>query len=229
MKCLIVDDDELLANNLASRIKEIPFLSLEGICLSALEASGVLMKNKIDLLFLDVMMPGMTGLQFIKSLAADKPQIILVTSEKEYALDAFEFEVTDFLLKPVSDERLLKAVMKAKKNHESEGDISSSDNHLFIKVNSRLVKINMKDIKYVNAMDDYVVVYTLDAKFVIHSTMKSVENVLGSKDFLRVHNSYIVRLDKIAEIEDNTIVMGKELIPVSRSKMNGLMQRLKTL
>jgi DNA-binding LytR/AlgR family response regulator len=205
-------------------------LDLVGSCGNALEAAELLLTKNVDLIFLDVLMPGMTGLDFVKTLAASKPEIVMITSNKDFAVEAFEYDVTDFLVKPVSYERFLKAVSKAKKNFDKKGvSVNTIDDHIFIKVASRFVKLQLKNILFIEALADYVTIHTSTEKFTIHSTMKGIENALPAFDFLRVHNSFIVRLDKIASIKDNTVFINKSTIPVSRNKIKALIQRLKLI
>ncbi|MCE3278981.1 MAG: two component transcriptional regulator, LytTR family [Bacteroidetes bacterium] len=230
MNCIIVDDDELIRIDLEEKIRQTMTLNLVGSCGNALEASNIVMTKSVDLIFLDVMMPEMTGLEFIKTLSASRPEVILITSNKEFAAEAFEYDVTDFLLKPISFERFIKAVSKAKRNFDKKGTtINKVDDHIFIKVSSRFVKLDLKNILYIEALADYVTIYTPTDKYTIHSTMKGMENTLPANEFARVHNSFIVRLDKISVIEDNSIIINKTTIPVSRNKFKPLMQRLKLM
>ena len=230
MNCIIVDDDNIVRLDLENKIRQISFLNLIASCASAAEATKSIMNQRVDLMILDVMMPEMNGLELMKALEAERPQVILVSSNKEFAAEAFDFDVTDFLVKPISNERFFRAIAKARRLHGGRTDISShDDDFVFIKVNTRLVKIDIRDILYVEALADYVTVNTSNNKYTIHSTMKGMEIALPEKYFIRAHNSYIIRLDRISEIEDNCVVIGEKLIPVSRSKMGGLMQKLKLL
>lgn len=230
MNCIIVDDDSVVRLDLENKISQVSFLNLVQSCSSAAEATSALMKEQIDLMVLDVMMPDMNGFQLMKALETERPQVVLVSSNKEFAVEAFDFDVTDFLVKPISNERFFRAIAKARRLHETRTGISSHDeHHIFLKVNSRLVKIDMREIHFVEALADYVTVHTSTNKYTIHSTMKGMEAALPEKYFFRAHNSYIIRLDKIIEIEDNCVVIGQKLIPVSRSKIKGLMQNLKLL
>lgn len=230
MNCIVVDDDEIMRLDFANKIKNVSFLELTHSCTTAMEATNVIMNSQVDLVILDVMLPEMSGLQFMSALDRIRPQIILVSSDPKFAVDAFEYEVTDFLVKPVTMERFFKAIAKAKKGYDAGSGISShTDESLFIKVNSRMVRIDTKDIIYVEALADYVNLYTPKNKYTIHSTMKGMESSLPSNHFFRVHNSYIIRLDKIISIEDNCISLGEKLIPISRSKMKDLIERLKFL
>lgn len=230
MNCIIVDDDELIRIDLEEKIRQTMTLNLVASCSNALEASNLVMTQNIDLIFLDVMMPEMTGLEFIKTLSASRPELIMITSNKEFAAEAFDYDVTDFLVKPVAYDRFLKAVSKAKRNFDKKGTtINTIDDHIFIKVSSRFVKLELKNIQYIEALADYVTIHTATDKYTIHSTMKGIEGALPVKDFARVHNSYIVRLDKITAIEDNSISVNRTTIPVSRNRFKPLIQRLKLI
>jgi DNA-binding LytR/AlgR family response regulator len=230
MNCIIVDDDEMIRLDLENKIRQTMVLNLVGSCGSALEAAELLLTENVDLIFLDVLMPGMTGLDFIKTLAASKPEVIMITSNKDFAVEAFEYDVTDFLVKPVSYERFLKAVSKAKRNFEKKGtSVNAIDEHIFIKVGSRFIKLELKNILYIEALSDYVTIHTLNEKYTIHSTMKGFESTLPAKDFFRIHNSYIVRLDKITSVAGNNVSILKTVLPVSRNKVKTLIQRLKLI
>jgi DNA-binding LytR/AlgR family response regulator len=231
MQCLVVDDDEMVRIDLEHRIGKMPGVTLAGSCGSAAEAAGMLMNNKIDLVFLDVELPDMDGLQLLKLLQNKRPDVILITARKEYAAEAFDYEVTDFLVKPFTDERLLKAVMRASRqagNHNGSAAVAPAD-HIFVKVNSVLEKINLGEILYVEAMADYVQIQCAKQRYVVHSTMRSIENSFPAGLFFRVHNSYIIRLDKISKIEDNSVVIGEKVIPVSRAKIKSLLQQINLL
>jgi DNA-binding LytR/AlgR family response regulator len=230
MNCIVVDDDEMIRIDLEEKIRQTMMLNLVGSCSSAMEASNLVMTQSIDLIFLDVMMPGMSGIEFIKTLSASRPEVIMITSNKDFAAEAFDYDATDFLVKPVTYDRFLKAVSKAKRNFDKKGTtINTIDDHIFIKVASRFIKLELKKIQYIEALADYVTIFTDSEKYTIHSTMKGIEATLPANDFARVHNSYIVRLDKIAAIEDNSITVNKSTIPVSRNKFKPLMQRLKLI
>lgn len=230
MNCIIVDDDEMIRLDLENKITQTVSLHLVASCKSAIEASNIVMSQNIDLIFLDVLMPDMTGLEFMKTLDVLKPEVIMITSNKEFAVDAFEYDVTDFLVKPIAYDRFLKAVAKAKRNFDKKGTtINTVDDHIFIKVSSRFVKLDLKSIQYIEALADYVTIHTPADKYTIHSTMKGIEGTLPANDFARVHNSFIVRLDKITAIEDNCITVNKITIPVSRNKFKPLIQRLKLI
>ncbi|HLG35088.1 MAG TPA: LytTR family DNA-binding domain-containing protein [Bacteroidia bacterium] len=229
MQCLIVDDDKISRAEIQHFVKKSVLLKLVASCASALEAFNIIESNHIDLLFLDVMMPGMNGLELMKSLKNRKPQVILMTMEKNYAVEAFNYDVTDFLVKPVSEARFLQAVAKAKNLHDQNWKESNPQKQIFIKVNSKLMKIDTHDILYIEALENYVSIYTAASKHTIRSSLKTIMDKLSPKDFVRVHNSYLVRLDKITGIEGSTIIVGKHFVPYSRGYKDELMSRLNLL
>lgn len=228
MIAIIVDDDQITQDVIESFSAKTNILQVIKKCSNALEASEVLLKEKVDLIFLDVLMPDMTGIEFIKNLNGIMPQVIMITSEKNFASDAFDLDVTDFLVKPISFARFMKAVLKAKKIFDNSKHPSAEEN-IFVKVNSRLLKINSKDIFLIEALADYVAIHTSAKRYVVHSSLKSIEGKLSSSDFIRIHNSFIVRVDMISEIEDGTITINKKIVPVSRAHRKTLMNRLKLL
>ena len=226
MNCIIVDDDELSRAALRKCVERTDFLNLVAECKDAIDAQKVIRDNEVDLMFLDVELPEMSCIEFIKNVEITC-QVIIVSGKKEYAVDAFEYNVTDYLLKPIQYARFAKAVEKARQiyeNVQSEGSTS-----LLIKQESKLVKLDLQNIYYIEAFSDYVNIYTKTTRYTVLSTMKAIESKLPSADFMRVHRSYIVRLDKISVIEENTIVLNDKLIPVSRSNKEGLVRRLNIL
>lgn len=230
IKCLIVDDDEMVRIDLESRLSAWPGIQVAGSCGSAMEASQYLVDSEPDLILLDINMPGMSGLSFVQNADLKDAQVVLITGSKEHAADAFEFDVTDFLVKPFTDARFMKAMMRvSKKRYMNRTNNGSQADHIFVKVNSVLEKIVLTDIQYIEAMADYVSIQTNTKKFTVHSTMKSIEKSLPESDFIRVHNSYIVRLDQINRVEDNSVILGQKLIPISRARLKPLMDRLNLL
>ncbi len=231
MNCIIIDDDQVSIKMLTHLVQRTEFLELLSDFEDPIEAANYLNTNKVDLIFLDVEMPGMTGLEMLNSLQ-DKPQVILVSGKSEYALDAFEFDVVDYLLKPVQYGRFLKAVNKARERMPEEEEVQKGDelvlkgDFIFVKSESMLVRVNMSDILWVEALADYIALVTPSKRYVIHSTMKAIQARLPSEFFLRVHRSYIVRLDKIDAIEDNTIIIKKKMIPVGGTYRERLMNAL---
>ncbi|MEM0999853.1 MAG: LytTR family DNA-binding domain-containing protein [Bacteroidota bacterium] len=225
--CIIVDDDRFSIEVLRKLVEQTPDLTVRESFEDPVAAVAFLGRNKVDLIFLDVEMPGMTGLELLNSLQ-EPPLVILVSSKKEYALEAFEFDVVDYLLKPPTLSRFLKAVGKAtdRLKEEEPTGVEFRGNFIFVKSDSALVKVDIRDILWVEALADYVAILTPAKKYVAHSTMKSIEAKLPSKQFLRVHRSYIVRIDKIDAIEDNMVVIQKKLIPVGGTFRERLMNSL---
>jgi DNA-binding LytR/AlgR family response regulator len=233
LKTIVVDDDEAIRKIMRHFILRTPFLEFQGEYSSALAASEFMMKNQTDIVLLDVLMPDMTGMDFLKAFKNDRLQVILISSDTKYAFEAFETNVTDYILKPVTYDRFLKAILKAKKVYDASNAAQENANNevenIFAKVNGRYVKIDIHDILIVEALADYVSIYTSSQRYIVHSTMKGIQSKLPSKDFCRIHNSYIVRLDKVTEIEDNTLTINKKVIPISRSHYKELKEHLKLL
>jgi DNA-binding LytR/AlgR family response regulator len=232
-KCLVVDDDEMVRIDLEAKLAMWTEVQLVGMCTNAIEALRTMQDTHIDIIFLDVNMPGMTGFQFLKTLEDNNTQVVIMTSNKDYAVDAFEYDVADFMVKPFTEDRFAKTMLKLlkrlKQQPVAKEPQAPSTEYLFVKVNKIFEKISYNDILFIEALADYVQIQTNAKKFTIHSTMKSMEQSLPEKDFMRVHNSFIVRLDKISRIEDNSIMISSQLVPVSRNKVKPLMQRINTL
>jgi DNA-binding LytR/AlgR family response regulator len=196
-----------------------------------MQAYNYLNSEQIDLLFLDIEMPGMTGIELTKKLGNKKPLIIFTTAKPDYAVEAFELNVVDYIVKPVTTARFLQAVEKAKEAFDSnkqEVKIEAQE-FVFVKDNGVLKKINVDDILYLEAMGDYVKVHTLQKFHVLHSTLKSIEEKLPLNKFLRIHRSYIVSLQKIDFIQDGVISIGKASIPVAETYKSSLNKRLNLL
>lgn len=231
MKTIVVDDDQLSRKVIEEFVKKTESLTLVNSFSSAVDAINELQQNKeeVDLIFLDVEMPEMSGIEFLKSIQS-APQVVIISAKETYALEAFEYDVTDYLLKPVSYSRFFKAVSKAKKREavkETTTSFSEISDEIFIKKNSVLIRLKYNEILFVEALENYVIVTTYSEKFTIHFTMKSILNRLPNKKFKRVHRSYIVNINTIKGIEDNSIIIeieeGKKLIPIGKSYKEKLM------
>ncbi|MFT5336733.1 MAG: DNA-binding LytR/AlgR family response regulator [Sphingobacteriales bacterium] len=227
MKCIIVDDEKMSQMMVQKCVEQVPYLDLVTVCDNAIEASEIIRKSDIDLIFLDIEMPEMTGIEFVNNFSV--PQIIFITSKPEFATEAFDLDVTDYIVKPVDLVRFLKAVSKAKDRFDKEMSRTIEAAHVFVKQDSRYVKLSMIDIQYVEALADYVSIFTAEKRYTILSTMKAIESKLPPSQFVRVHRSFIVRIDQIKEIEDNTIAISEKLIPVSRSYRDHLKKSLNML
>ena len=233
MNCIIVDDDKLSCKLLEGYVGKSSSLNLLGIFNDSVSARNELSKRKdIDLIFLDVEMPEMDGFDFIGSLEFP-PNIIIVSSAEEYALKAFDFNVVDYLLKPIPYARFCKAIDKTIRYFTRKETINSGDQEIFIKNGSSLVKLKLKDIIYVEALENYVTVNTAEEKYTIHFTMKAIENQLPSTLFTRVHRSFIINKSMIQAIKENTLdlVVGKTLksIPVGKSFRDTLLNDINVM
>ena len=223
LKVLIVDDEPLALDVLETYISQMPELQLVKRCSNALEANDVLKSNEIDLMFLDIQMPGLTGLEFMRSLH-HKPEVILTTAYREFALEGFDLDVTDYLLKPVSFARFLSAIDKFHKRTGKSTDsrpgilqrTESEATHLFVRADRKHIKIQLADILYLESMKDYVRVVTRQGKVTTKETMMHFESILPKEDFLRVHRSFIVAKDKITAHTPDGLEIGTTLVPVGR-------------
>lgn len=227
--CIIVDDDKLSRKILEELVARTESLNLVGSYSNAFDAINSLNENKqIGLVLLDIEMPEMSGIDFLNSLK-QKPQVVIVSSKEKYALQSYEFDVTDYLLKPVSYARFFKAVEKVlQRLLASDQAESKEEDEIFIRKSSSLIKLKYTEILWVEAMENYIVINTFDDKHTIHFTMKAIEDRLPAKYFIRVHRSFIVNSKKINMIEDNTIIMktasGTRLIPIGKSYRDDLMK-----
>lgn len=228
MKCLIVDDNALARLTLNQIGSQVSSISIIGECGSAIEAYEFLKINSVDLLFLDVEMPGMTGLELVKSLSK-KPIIIFISSQKKYAAEAFELCVADYLIKPYTLQRFLQAVSRAEEimqRKNSEVSKVASD-FIFIKENKAIKKITCSEILWIEAMGDYVKIKVEGKWHIIHSTLKQLEEKLDNSLFIRVHRSYIVSINKVESIEDGTIHIGGSSVPIAENYKAPFLKKIK--
>ncbi len=220
ISCLIVEDEPLARNLITEYVSKVPYLNLIKACSGALEAMEILRNNQVDLLFLDVQMPELTGISFLKSLQK-KPLVILTTAYSEYALEGYELDITDYLLKPITFERFLKAVDKVNQRMSGIAPTSTSDkpaetspSFIFVKDGTKLVKIRWDDILYVEGLKDYVTIHTRTQKVISLQRLKVLEDQLPADKFIRVHNSFIVALDAIDSVHKDKIQIGQAHIPI---------------
>lgn len=232
MNCLIVDDEEMSRAIIEKFVEQTKFLQLKGVCTNAFDALEFLKTEPIDLVFLDVEMPDMSGLDLIESLT-QVPHVILITSKQEYAVKAFEYNVDDYLVKPAEYPRFLKAVNKVvdlvEKESATNSEVEFEQEDIFIKSDLKYVKINFKDVILVEAMADYVILHLNGTRHIIHSTMKGMEKKLPSDTFFRVHRSYLVNMKKIKSVENSMILIGEKRIPLGASYKKKFMKQLKIL
>lgn len=223
LKCLAIDDENLALDLLEDNIQKIPFLKLEKRCRNAMEALQVLQETEIDLLFLDIQMPGLTGIQFLEGLT-HKPMVIFVSAYQQYAIEGFNLDVIDYVLKPISFERFLKACNKAldyfkSSKINSKNTEEPAKDYIFIHADYSLMKVMLDDILYVEGLKDYIKIHLSSQKYpiVCRMTMKTIEEKLPSNQFFRVHKSYIVSLKKMESIRNQKIKIGENYIPLSEN------------
>ena len=230
INCIIIDDEPLARKGLKEYIADVDFLNLVGDFDNAVKATEPLGKGNVQLLFLDIQMPKITGLEFFRSLH-HAPPVIFTTAYPEYALDGFDLNALDYLVKPISFDRFFKAVLKAKEYYEirQQNDETASgkkENYFFIKSDNKLVKIFFDEILFVEALQNYVTIHTVDKKYITYLTFKSVEEYLPGERFIKTHKSYIISASKIDSIEGNEIRIGNHHIPISRNEKEEVMEKL---
>jgi len=223
IKCLIVDDEPLGRDVLEKYIKNTPALELTGICRDAFEAIQFIQSNYVELIFLDINMPKLSGLSLVKTLT-NAPRIIFVTAYPEYAVEGFEVSAVDYLVKPVSMERFIKAVNKATQLIRSE---SVEEDFLFIKVDRKLMKVKHDEIYFIEAFGDFLKVHTPEKTMIITETMKKFEAKVPGSKFLRIHKSYIINLDKIDFIEGNQVRVKNKFLPIGATYREEFSRRIK--
>ncbi len=232
INCIIIDDEPLARKGIKEYIADIDFLHLTGEYDNALKAAEQISREDVQLIFLDIQMPKITGLDFFKTLQ-HPPPVIFTTAYPQYALDGFELNALDYLVKPVSFDRFLKAAMRAKEFYEirqvnlSETKQAPAEpGYFFIKADNKLVKILFEDILFVEALQNYVVIHTKDKNHITYLTLKSVEEYLPEERFIKTHKSYIIAASKIESIEANDILIGQHHIPISRNLKDEVMEKL---
>jgi DNA-binding LytR/AlgR family response regulator len=230
IKCIAIDDEKLVRDLLEDNIRQLPFLELIKTCKNALEAYEVLQTEQVDLIFLDIQMPGLSGLQFLQSLQHPS-MVILVTAYEQYALEGFNQQVVDYLLKPFSFERFLKACNRANElfrlQHNQNNDVNEIQD-FFVNVEYTLVKIVVADIEYIEGLKDYIKIHlsTSDKPVLTRMTMKAMEEKLPANSFVRTHKSFLVVVQKITAVKRDFVCIGNKEIPVSEFYKENLRSRL---
>ena len=236
MNCIIIDDEKTARVIIGKLCSDEICINVKEEFPNAMQAIKYLNQHEIDLIFLDIHMPDFTGFDFIDSLK-NPPKIILTTSDVNFAIQAFEYEcIIDYLVKPISLDRFQKAIKKAEEKSRdvasdstSEKVATTSDNELYVNIDRRLIKIDIQSIYLIEAKGDYIHIKTENKNYTVHSTLKKIENKLPEHIFIKVHRSFIINFNEIIDIEDNSVLIKKDVIPVSRSKRNELMKRLNLL
>lgn len=229
LKCLIVDDEPLAQRVLEKYVSELPGLELKGKCSDAIEAMEVLQEQEVDLIFLDINMPRLSGINFLKTYK-NPPMVVITTAYTEYALESYELNVLDYLKKPFSFERFLQAVQKAEEKVKGGVEPQEAEKEerefIFVKANKKTINISIDSILYVEALGDYVKIFTAEGHIVTYQSLKGIERLLSSQKFYRIHKSYIVSLSKIKSIEGNMVHLEKATIPIGNNYKQGFFQRI---
>ena len=233
INCVIIDDEPLAREGLANYVREVDFLHLTGTCENPLELIKLLDQHQVDLIFLDIQMPKMNGIDFLK-IVKNPPMVVITSAYPSYALESFQLNVLDYLLKPITFDRFFKSANKAKDYHRlltnsvltnQQKDVLDAD-YFFIKCGNKYEKIYFDDILYVEGMQNYVTIFTSKGKYITLLNLKSLEQNLNSRSFIRVHKSYIVSINKIDGIEGNAIFMQSHQIPISRNYREQVIARV---
>jgi len=239
MNCIIIDDEALARSIIRNHCDKTADVEVVAQFENAISAIKYLNQNEVDLIFLDIHMPDFTGFDFIQTLK-NPPRIVLTSSDRNFAIEAFEYEcIVDYLVKPVALPRFLKAVQKAQQFVASTEPIQDTsvqsqpqqetENDLYINIDRRLIKLNFDSILIIEAKGDYILIKTEGKNYTVHSTLKKIEEKLPESKFLKIHRSYVINFHKIIDIEDNSVLIAKDVIPISRSNRPILMKRLNLL
>lgn len=225
LNCLVVDDEPLARKGLMEYVAEVEFLQLAGACADTDAANRLLQEGNIHLVLLDIQMPQRTGIEWLKSLA-NPPLVIFTTAHAEYALEGYELDVVDFLLKPIPFDRFRKAVERAREFSEIRMKAGGQDEFIFVKTKGRLEKIQIGDIRFVEGLQNYVIIHLQNQKHIVYQTLTGMEKLLPAAQFMRVHKSYIVSLPHVQRIENHELHFANSIVPVSRSLREEVMTRV---
>jgi DNA-binding LytR/AlgR family response regulator len=230
INCIIIDDEPLARKGLKEYVEDVEFLHFSGEFDHPLKASQLINEGSIHLLFLDIQMPKISGIEFFKTLS-NAPPVIFTTAFPQYALDGFELNALDYLVKPISFDRFYKAALRAKDYYEvrtenSKTSFMENDDHFFIKSDNKLVKISLNEILFVEALQNYVSIQTISKKYITYLTFRTVEEYLPANRFIKTHKSYIVAAGKISSIEGSEIRVDSYSIPISRNSREEVMDKL---
>jgi DNA-binding LytR/AlgR family response regulator len=227
LNCLIIDDEPLARKGIAEYVKEVDFLQGVGECGSAAEAASLMTKHSVDLLLLDIQMPRLNGIDFLKTLS-HPPMAIITTAFSEYALEGYSLDVIDYLVKPIPFDRFLKAVQKAFDFHQlrqREAPVASTD-YFFVKSNGKFERVAFHEILYVESMQNYVIIHLPGQKLIVYMTLAGLEAQLPPRKFMKVHKSFVVSIEQVNSIENNEIIIRQARIPISRALKDEVMRRI---
>jgi len=225
LRCLITDDEPFARKGLQRYVEQTPFLELRGLCADVGELSEHLRREPADLLFLDIEMPGLSGVDFLRQQLALRPRVVLTTAFEQYALAGFELDVLDYLLKPISAERFQRAALKARDYFQLR-DQPGSPGYFFVKANGRLEKVVFADILYLEGLENYVTIHTTERRLITHSTLKALHARLPASEFVQTHKSYVVATQHVTAIEGSGLRLGPHQVPVSKLLRAQVLARL---
>lgn len=224
IKCIITDDEPVAREGLQSYVEKVDFLALTGVCEDAIQLNTLLKTEQPDLLFLDIEMPYLSGLDLLATLS-NPPKVIITSAYEQYALKGYELDVTDYLLKPISFERFLKAVNKVHDLLQKE-TAPAAEEFLFVKSDKQMKKVFLKDILFIEGLENYICIYTASDKILVHSTMKNIYNFLPESDFIQIHRSFIVNIHHVSLIEGNILNIAGHEIPIARNYREMVLARI---
>ncbi len=228
INCLVVDDEPIAREGIMEYVRQVDYLNPMAQCKSAAEAAGLLQKHKIDLIFLDIQMPKLSGIEFVRALA-EPPLVIFTTAYSEYALEGFELDVVDYLLKPISFARFLKAAEKAQNYMNARNkEVSITNDFFFIKCNGKIEKIIMSEVIYIEAMANYVIIYTKQKKYITYLTFSGIEEQLPANLFVRIHKSFLIAISAIQTIDGDEVITTSMRLPISKNYKNAVMSRIES-
>lgn len=225
ISCIVTDDEPYARKGLQGYIERIGFLEFRGACEDALQLNNLLLEQPVDLLFLDIQMPHITGIEFLAA-HPNPPKVIFTTAYDHYAIQSFELDVIDYLLKPISYDRFLKAAWKAKEYFDLREHVKQAASYLFVKANGKLEKVTFSDILFIEGMENYVVIHLENKKIVTHSTLKALLEKLPGKQFLQTHKSFAVALNKVDAVQGNILHVKEHLVPISKQMRSEVMDRV---
>jgi DNA-binding LytR/AlgR family response regulator len=227
INCLVVDDEPIAREGMLEHMKQIDFMLPVAACKNAIEASTWLQQQKIDLIFLDIQMPKLTGIDFVKNLT-EPPLIVFTTAYPEYAIEGYELNILDYLLKPISFPRFLKTALKAQEylNKKAKNDNAAQEDFFFIKSGQKIEKIMLQDVVYVEGMSNYVIIHTKQKKHISYLTFKGLEEQLPSSNFIRIHKSFLISLAAIKSIDGSEVTLDNITLPISKNYKDEVMARI---
>ncbi len=224
IRCVITDDEPMARKGLQGYLSQIRFLELEGLCENVNRLEQVLEKTRVDLLFLDIEMPGVSGIDWLRK-TDQRPLVIFTTAYEKYALEGFDLGVLDYLLKPISFDRFLRACNKAY-DYFSQDKKLPGEEYFFVKAGQKLEKILVGQILFVEARQNYVSIATMEKKIIVHSTLKAIQGQLPDDRFMAVHKSFLVQLSRVDAVEGNLLHLGSETVPVSKTLKDAVLEKI---